>query len=169
MLALALWVTRLVTIFGLDLEGDLNDPERIGWSGLDIPAAAKPYVYPVSQLRDNVRTPACSGSVDHTAIAKLVDKVEIPALALGEESEPYLHVLQQFRADVKGLAAEKVPAKDLLALCDQLRDVYFWDLGIYLEDRDAPPTAGWCALSTSCWSRPARSGSLRALLRFRPG
>lgn len=52
---LARWVTRIVTIFGLDPEGDLNSLDRIGWSGLDIPAPAKPYVYLASQLRDKVR------------------------------------------------------------------------------------------------------------------
>lgn len=61
---LARWVTRIVTIFGLDPEGDLNNLDRIGWSGLDIPAPAKPYIYPASQLRDKVRTLACSGSVE---------------------------------------------------------------------------------------------------------
>jgi cysteinyl-tRNA synthetase len=50
-------------------------------------------------------------------------------------------VLQQFRTDVKALAARQAPAKDLLALCDQLRDVHLWRLGIYLEDRNSPHPA----------------------------
>jgi cysteinyl-tRNA synthetase len=50
-------------------------------------------------------------------------------------------VLQQFRTDVDALSAKQAPAKDLLSLCDQLRDVHLWDLGIYLEDRKNPPTA----------------------------
>ncbi|KAM5347080.1 hypothetical protein ACJ41O_010085 [Fusarium nematophilum] len=59
---LARWVTRIVTIFGLDPEGDVSNPDRIGWSDLDIPAPAKPYIYPASQVRDKVRALACSGS-----------------------------------------------------------------------------------------------------------
>ncbi|KAK4937972.1 hypothetical protein LTR28_009708 [Elasticomyces elasticus] len=133
----ARWVTRIVTIFGLDPEGDLSNPDRIGWSGLDIPAPAKSYIYPASRLRDKIRTLVCSGSVDHTVIAKLADEVTIPASTpVVESSKPYDQVLQQFRTDVKVLAAQQAPAKDLLALCDQLRDVHLWNLGIYLEDRN---------------------------------
>ena len=50
-------------------------------------------------------------------------------------------MLQHFRINVKALAAQQVPAKDLLALCDQLRDVHLWNLGIYLEDRNNPEPA----------------------------
>ncbi|KAL3478135.1 tRNA synthetases class I (C) catalytic domain-containing protein [Aspergillus californicus] len=98
---LARWVTRIVTIFGLDPEGNLNNPDRIGWSGLDIPAPAKPYVYPASQLRDKVRTLACSGSVDHAAIVKLTDEITIAgSTPVIESSKPYDQVLQQFRTDL---------------------------------------------------------------------
>ncbi|KAK4994585.1 hypothetical protein LTR66_005421 [Elasticomyces elasticus] len=139
---LARWATRIVTIFGLDPEGDLSNPDRIGWSGLDIPAPAKSYIYPASQLRDKIRTLACSGSVDHTVIAKLAYGITIAASTpVVESSRPYYQVLQQFRTDVKVLAAQQAPAKDLLALCDQLRDVHLWNLGIYLEDRNNPQPA----------------------------
>lgn len=37
---------------------------------------------------------------------------------------------------MKALVAQQASAKDLLDLCDQLRDVPFWNLGIYLEDRN---------------------------------
>jgi cysteinyl-tRNA synthetase len=139
---LARWVTRIVTIFGLDPEGDLSNPDRIGWSGLDIPAPAEPYFYPASQLRDKVRTLACSGSVDHAAIAALADEIAMAESApVAEPSQPYHQVLQRFRTDVKTLAAQQAPAQDLLALCDQLRDVHLWNLGIYLEDRNSPQPA----------------------------
>ncbi|KAF1951880.1 cysteinyl-tRNA synthetase [Byssothecium circinans] len=120
---LAQWVTRIVTIFGLDPEGDLSNLDRIGWSGLEIPAPAEPYVYPASQLRDKIRILAFSGSVDHTAIAKLAEEITTVApTPVVESSKPYDQVLQQFRTDVRALAAQQAPAKDLLALCDQLRD-----------------------------------------------
>lgn len=136
------WITRMVTIFGLNPEGDLSNPDHIGWSGLDIPALAKPYIYPASQLRDKVRTLACSGSVDHTSIAELADGITIAAsTGAVESSKPYEQVLQQFRTNVKALAAQQAPAKDLLALCDQLRDIHLWNLGIYLEDRNHPQPA----------------------------
>ncbi|KAF2967269.1 hypothetical protein GQX73_g6326 [Xylaria multiplex] len=136
---LAQWVTRIITIFGLDPEGDLSNPDRVGWSGLDIPAPAKPYIYTASQLRDQVRTLAFSNSVDYTTIAKLADEITIEASTLvAESSKPYYQVLQQFRTNIKTLAAQQAPARDLLALCDQLRDVHLWNLGIYLEDRNNP-------------------------------
>ncbi len=50
-------------------------------------------------------------------------------------------MLQQFRANVKALATRQAPAKDMLALCDQLRDVHLWNLSIYLEDRNNPQPA----------------------------
>lgn len=141
-LLLARWVTRIVTTFGLDPEGDLSNLDRIGWSGLDIPAPAKPYIYSASQLRDKVRTLAFSSSVDHTAIAKLADGLTIAASTpVVESSKPYDQVLQQFRTNVKALADQQAPTKDLLALCDQLRDVHLWNLGIYLEDRNNPQPA----------------------------
>ncbi len=87
---LSRWVTHIVTIFGLDPEGDVSNRDRIGWSGLDIPTPAKPYIYPASQLRDKVRTLACSGLVDHTALAKFADGITIAASKpVVESSKPY--------------------------------------------------------------------------------
>ncbi|KIH89855.1 cysteinyl-tRNA synthetase [Sporothrix brasiliensis 5110] len=146
-IVLARWVTRIVTIFGLDPEGDLGNVDRIGWSGLDIPALAKPFVYPASQLRDSVRALAVSHTVDHAAIVELADGIaattnaQTVAVAASASANPYDQVLQQFRTDVKALAAQQAPAADLLALCDQLRDVHLWNLGIYLEDRIHPQPA----------------------------
>jgi cysteinyl-tRNA synthetase len=139
---LASWVTRIVTVFGLDPEGDLSNSTRIGWSGLDIPSPAKPYIYSASQLRDCVRTMAFAGSVDHIVLAKLANEISVAApTPVAESSKPYNQVLQQFRTNVKALADQQAPAKDLLVLCDQLRDVHLWNLGIYLEDRNSPQPA----------------------------
>lgn len=46
--------------------------------------------------------------------------------------------MQNFRAGVKKLAEDKASAKDLLAMCDALRDISLWDLSIYLEDSTDP-------------------------------
>jgi cysteinyl-tRNA synthetase len=104
---LAKWVTRIATIFGLSPEGDLTSRNRIGWSGLEIPAPARPYVYPASQLRDKVRALAYSASIVHTAVAKVADEITIAASTpVVESSNPHERVLQQFRIDVKALAAQ---------------------------------------------------------------
>lgn len=132
-LSIARWITRVVSIFGLD--GETGKPERIGWSGLDIPDSAKPYVYPASELRDKVRELARSGSLSYSEVTQLADTIATPASA-SDASNPYKDTLQKFSQDVKGLASKEAPGKDFLALCDQLRDTHLWDLGIYLEDRE---------------------------------
>jgi cysteinyl-tRNA synthetase len=137
-LTVARWVTRMVAIFGLDPEGDLSDPNRVGWSGIEIPRQAQPYIYPASQLRDIVRQQARSTSLDHAALLQSVGSVQVLNPDSSESATVYEDVLDKFRNDVKKLADEKAPAKDLLVLCDQLRDTHLWNLGIYLEDRDPP-------------------------------
>lgn len=137
-LALARWITRILTILGLDAKGDLNDTSRVAWSGVEIPSEAQPFIYPVSQLRDEVREKSRSGALDHAQLIQIVDKVKL-AKSASDAGHKYEQVLTNFQAGVKGLAGEKAPAKDILALCDQLRDTYLWDLDIYLEDRDRQP------------------------------
>ncbi|KAK4161940.1 tRNA synthetases class I (C) catalytic domain-containing protein [Cladorrhinum sp. PSN259] len=162
-ISLARWVTRIVSIFGLDPEGDLNNPERIGWSGLEIPTPAKPYIYPASQLRDQVRALACSGTIDHTAIAKLADETSVePSTPVDAALKPYHQVLEQFRTDVKTLSDKQASATELLTLCDQLRDVHLWDLGIYLEDRNSPQPALVRPLDKSLVEARAEQESARA-------
>lgn len=137
-LTLARWITRILTILGLDAKGDVNDTSRIAWSGVEIPAEAKAFIYPVSELRDQVRQVARSGDFDHMSLLQIAENVKAPATASDERSKKYEQVFTKFQTDVKKLADEKAAAKNVLALCDQLRDVQLWDLDIYLEDRDPP-------------------------------
>ncbi|KUI66404.1 Cysteine--tRNA ligase [Cytospora mali] len=137
-LTVARWVTRILTILGLDSKGDLNDTSRVAWSGVDIPSEAQPFIYPVSQLRDQVRQAARSAAFDPTSLVQIVDEVKPTGLASGDSAKKYEQVFSDFQTNVKKLAIEKAPAKELLALCDQLRDTHLWDLDIYLEDRDPP-------------------------------
>ncbi|ROW12462.1 hypothetical protein VMCG_00508 [Cytospora schulzeri] len=146
LLLISSWITRMVTIFGLDSEGDFQDATRVAWSGLEIPATVRPYVYPASELRDKVRQLAVSEKIDHTALTEVIDEARAPLRKTNTtaqattESESNLHaqVLDKFVQDTSKLVQEKAPAKDLLELCDQLRDTHLWNLGIYLEDRDPP-------------------------------
>lgn len=137
-LTVARWVTRILTILGLDAKGDLNDTSRVAWSGVEIPSEAQPFIYPVSKLRDEVREKSRSGTLDHTQLIQIVDNVK-PAASASEDGQKYEQVLTQFQDGVKKLASEKAPAKDILVLCDQLRDIHLWSLDIYLEDRDRQP------------------------------
>lgn len=137
-LVLARWITRILTILGLDAKGDLKDTSRVAWSGVGIPAEAEPFVYPVSQLRDQVRQAARTKDLDHTTLIQIAEKVKPTGSSASESAKKYEQVLAQFQTDVQRLASEKAPASDILALCDQLRDTRLWDLDIYLEDRDPP-------------------------------
>ena len=143
LLTLSRWITRIVTIFGLDSEGDLLQTDRLAWSGLEIPPQARPYVYPASKLRNKVRELARSGSLDYTVIAQHVDEAGLPIAqaTAPANAEPYVQVLEDFRKDTGRLVEEKASAKDFLLLCDQLRDTHLWNLDIYLEDRDPPLAA----------------------------
>jgi cysteinyl-tRNA synthetase len=133
---IATWLTRIVTIFGLNGPANHADSTQIGWEGVEIPIAAQPFVYPLSQLRDEVRRQARSTELSHEQIAKLVSDSPSPPSTTG--SEAYAVVLTQFRDDVKKAASASAPAKEFLQLCDTLRDTHLWDLDIYLEDRDGP-------------------------------
>jgi cysteinyl-tRNA synthetase len=136
-LKVARWITRIVTIFGLDGKADLSDSKRIGWAGVEIPSPAQPFIYPLSRLRDEVRKQARSKDLSHSSIKDLATQ-EIAPKTTDAEAAPYAKVTSDFQDEVKTLAEKKAPAKDILALCDILRDTRLWDLGIYLEDRDPP-------------------------------
>ncbi|GAB1311613.1 cysteine--tRNA ligase [Madurella fahalii] len=146
LLLISSWITRIVTIFGLDPEGDFKDATRVAWSGLEIPAMARPYIYAASELRDKVRQLACAQAIDHTALQESIDEARGPLSKTGAEVQAtteldttaHAQVLDMFIQDTTRLAQEKAPARDLLELCDQLRDTHLWNLGIYLEDRDPP-------------------------------
>lgn len=137
-LSIGLWVTKMVTIFGLDSEASTPNPNRIGWSGIDIPSAAAPFVYPAAALRDAVRDAAKSGpqALSREAVDALLASQPAPSTTQPADALPYAEAFTQFRADVAALAAASAPPASFLALCDKLRDEVLWALGIYLEDRD---------------------------------
>ncbi|KAI9744022.1 MAG: hypothetical protein M1818_002756 [Claussenomyces sp. TS43310] len=142
LLAIARWVTRVVTIFGLDPDGDLRDTERIGWSGIMIPDQAVPFIYPLSHIRDTIRQQARS-TLNHEEIARLADKARTEtrrnAADVEPSSKPYRDVFEQFHRDIKSLVDSEASAKDFLTLCDQVRDTQLPELGIYIEDRQNLP------------------------------
>jgi cysteinyl-tRNA synthetase len=142
-LSIARWVTEMVTIVGLDADGDLRDIKRIGWSGIAIPVFAVPFVYPLSQLRDAVRQQARSNSLNDENIALLADNARVEttrnATDVEPSSKPYRDVFEQFHRDIKKLADEKASAKDFLTICDKVRDRHLPNLGIYIEDRQQLP------------------------------
>ncbi|KAK5146055.1 cysteinyl-tRNA synthetase [Rachicladosporium monterosium] len=123
--------SEMIVVFGLDAD---YKPSQLGWSGLDIPDKAKPFVIPLSQMRDRVREQAKSGAVDITTLGKFDDKDTIYA-----SNQPYANAYADFQRKLVQLADQHAPAKDFLAACDYVRDKELWDLAIYLEDRDGLP------------------------------
>ncbi|KAF1997011.1 hypothetical protein P154DRAFT_525181 [Amniculicola lignicola CBS 123094] len=135
---IARWVTSIVRIFGLDGSVAPSDA-TIGWSGIDIPEEAKESVYAVARERDEIRQHAIAGDLSPELLTSILSK-DKAAKQQDAASIPYAEVLSTFQENVKDLAQKKAPAKDFLALCDRLRDLDLWDLGIYLEDRENAPS-----------------------------
>ena len=133
---IAQWVTHMVNMFGLN--GTANsETVSIGWSGISIPEAARPYVYPLSEVRDELRQKARSAGGIAAEDVRNASKVHVPADISGQkESEPYAKVFETFMRDIRELESSPKLSKDVLQLCDRLRDVDLWEQGIYLEDRE---------------------------------
>lgn len=49
---------------------------------------------------------------------------------------PYLRVLSSFRDEVRKLALKGANSKEILELCDRLRDNELVDLGVALDDQE---------------------------------
>ena len=127
---IASWITTMVRTFGLD---EASNKSPIGWSGLDIPEIAKPFVIPASALRDSIRRNAKANELDRDTVIALSHQHEAPTqqpLA----ALPYAEVLSQFQEDIRTAAKANAGVKEYLKLCDDLRDVKLWNLSIYLED-----------------------------------
>lgn len=138
---IALWVTQIVTILGLNGAESPNVSE-IGWEGTTIPEAAKSFLYPLSQLRDSLREAARSQSeVTSEKLKSMVDSLEVGEGDVSDAARPFFEVLSNFRQQISPTNASDPakPSKEILSICDQLRDVHLFNLGIYLEDRDNKP------------------------------
>lgn len=140
--AVARWVTRMVNIFGLNGTAS-PDTNEIGWSGIDIPEAAKPYLYPLSSMRDSLRQASRSQEgLSADAIKSTVDigyAASNPAQEVSAEARPYKKLLDDFSGRISSLEQSDGIAKEVLNLCDRVRDIDLFDLGVYLEDRDNQP------------------------------
>lgn len=137
--AAARWVTSMVNIFGLNGAAPANGQE-IGWSGIDIPEEAKPYLFPLSAMRDSLRQGArAKGGFSSQQIAEIVGRESVPDQVVTLTAKPYAAVYSNFRNKVSSLESSDNLDKEVLALCDRVRNIDLFDLGIYLEDRDNQP------------------------------
>jgi cysteinyl-tRNA synthetase len=135
LLSIAHWITRIITIFGLNGSASPNTT-TIGWEGVSIPTPAQPVVYRLSQIRDEVRRQARAKAVVPEVLEKLASQ---PPATPTPENLSYVTAYQTFQSQVKTALAQPADIEtELLRLCDSLRDNVLWDQDIYLEDRDAP-------------------------------
>ncbi|KIW96864.1 cysteine-tRNA ligase [Cladophialophora bantiana CBS 173.52] len=143
-----LFVTRLVNIFGLN-GSEPADTEQVGWKGIEIPDAAKEFVYPLAKMRDELRQAAIAKSITAEKVQEIVTtsptSLEEPASS-GRPRPSYARALSEFsraalQATSSPAAMESSPDlnKQILALCDRVRDIDLWQLDIYLEDRENAP------------------------------
>ncbi|CAZ83216.1 unnamed protein product [Tuber melanosporum] len=114
---IARWVTRIVTIFGLDSTSTPNGSDRIGWADSATSSTGAedillPYLRTLSTFRDNVRTLAISSPKDTISkdILLLSDRLRDHDLAS-------LGVALDDRESAKGAPAliKFVPAEELIA------------------------------------------------------
>ncbi|KAI9871071.1 MAG: hypothetical protein M1830_003477, partial [Pleopsidium flavum] len=137
---LATWVSSMVNIFGLNGTAAPNENE-IGWSGIDVPEAAKPYLQPLSLLRDELRSIVkTSKQIDVNQLQHIAKQ---PAFSIDHkphpEGKPFYIVYESFRHELIELKNSSNLTKEVLQLCDSVRDIELWNLGIYLEDREGRP------------------------------
>ncbi|KAJ5104732.1 hypothetical protein NUU61_002079 [Penicillium alfredii] len=136
--AAARWITSIVNIFGLN-GAAAADSTEIGWSGIDVPEEAKPFLYPLSAIRDSLRqTARAKTGISLKEVEAALSRGESPT-DVPESAKPYAHLLSTFRAKVISLESSDSIEKEVLTLCDRVRDVDLFDMGIYLEDRDNLP------------------------------
>lgn len=148
----ALFVTRLVNIFGLNGNASA-ETDQIGWTGIEIPDAAKEFVYPLSKIRDELRQAAIAKSITTDKIKEILStspNVEEVATT-GRPRPSFARTFNDFKATAASTPESADLNKQILALCDRVRDVDLWNLNIYLEDREnlpaliRPVTAGLLA------------------------
>ncbi|KAL8801970.1 MAG: hypothetical protein Q9200_006750 [Gallowayella weberi] len=134
-LGIARWITRIVTIFGLNGSAKA-DGNSIGWSGINLPDYATPYLTLISSIRDTLRLAGTSG---HLELAKLEEVAKSDRKAISNEKAeavPYQSLLSRVQEEVPRLSNSKDLSKDALALSDRIRNVELAKLGVKLEDQD---------------------------------
>ena len=151
-LRIAQWVTRMIDIFGLN-----TTKQSIGWEGSSVSEDIATDVYKISDLRDDIRLQAKGniaakkpvgitlgteeiGSLSLQDAPSQVDdtKSPTPGPALAEitapRSERVAHLLSFIIWSIKDMHHRQASPAEVLAFSDKIRDLWLWDLGVYLED-----------------------------------
>ena len=137
--AVAKWITSIVNMLGLNGAAPAQTTE-VGWSGVDVPEDAKPYLYPLSTIRDSLRQAArTKPGLSTQKITEIVSHGSAPEGDVPDASKLYAAILTDFRTKVTSLEPSDHLDRDVLTLCDRVRDIDLFDVGVYLEDRENRP------------------------------
>ncbi|RMZ91240.1 hypothetical protein DV736_g1548, partial [Chaetothyriales sp. CBS 134916] len=143
----AIFVTQIVNIFGLNGPATKEEAlKSIGWSGLSLSSEAEMYVRPLSGARDLLRQAAIAKAITPEKVHNIIDTLPLYAGAANDRPQrpSYARALADFRESVLS-ATDPSQAdaldlnKQILELCDRVRDVDLWQLDVYLEDRESRP------------------------------
>ncbi|KAL8697568.1 MAG: hypothetical protein Q9224_002245 [Gallowayella concinna] len=134
-LRIARWITCQVTIFGLNASAKADD-NSIGWSGINLPDYATPYLTSISSIRDTLRQAGTSGHLDAAKLEDVAKSDQNGTSLKAAEAAPYRSLLSRLREEVSTLSDSKELSKDVLALSDRIRNIELANLGIKLEDQD---------------------------------
>lgn len=156
---IGVFITRMVNIFGLN-GTSRPDTDEIGWEGIEISSAAKTYVEPLSQIRDQLRQAARAGTISKDRVLEIIDSVPSPApepastttTNTGTSTHPstttpqrprpsFARAFNEFKSSALDATTKDTATMNstILLLCDTVRDTTLWNLNIYLEDRESQP------------------------------
>lgn len=138
--SIAAWVTTMVNLFGLN---GTATPETttIGWSGIDVPEGSKPILISLSRRRDSLRRKAKANVIvkDDLTPIPIPPSSQTLSEAQTRTRASFVKVLESINRDMDSLDASKSAkdlSKDVLQLCDRVRNVDLWNEDVYLEDRE---------------------------------
>lgn len=139
------WITRMLRMLGLGEGPAVNEEGAIGWGEISVDGAV---------------------AVDVGATVQMWGpKLMWSSHQREEVLMPYLRALSAFRDDIRKLALGNASPKEILELCDRLRDNELVDLGVALDDQEGkcrPPGS----LSLNCLTRLHADG--KALVKLAP-
>ncbi|KAF6238602.1 hypothetical protein HO173_003108 [Letharia columbiana] len=139
--SIAFWVTEMVNMFGLNGIATPETATTIGWSGIDVPEGSKPILISLSNRRDSLRRKAKADAVVKDDLTPIPIPVSSHTLSEAQTRTraSFAEVLKNVNQDIDALDATKSAkdlSKDVLRLCDRIRNVDLWDNDVYLEDRE---------------------------------
>ena len=144
--SIAAWVTEMVNVFGLNGTATPETTTAIGWSGIDVPEGSKQILISLSQRRDSLRRKAKADAVAKDDLTPILIPPSPQALSEAQirTRASFVEVVENINRSMDGLDATKSAkdlSKDVLQLCDRIRDVDLWNQDVYLEDHEGSKPA----------------------------